>query len=87
MDAAERHRSILKQRKTQLADLAPITKKVVQPTKPIVIHEAEPQNHQPLHEKAKTERTIIVELDTPRHLETKTILKVRMSYMTLALTL
>ncbi|WP_313236488.1 bifunctional homocysteine S-methyltransferase/methylenetetrahydrofolate reductase [Sporosarcina ureae] len=65
----------IKAAKTQLARLAPITAKVVHPEKPIVIHEAGPTKHQPLHEKAKTERTVIVELDTPRHLETEDYIK------------
>jgi len=65
----------IKAAKTQLARLAPITEKVVQPSKPIVIQEASPVQHQPLHIKAKTERTVIVELDTPRHLETEDYVK------------
>ncbi|MDN4606566.1 bifunctional homocysteine S-methyltransferase/methylenetetrahydrofolate reductase [Sporosarcina highlanderae] len=56
--------------KKQLKGFPPITKKVVSPQKPIVIRDAEPTKHEPLHIKAKTERTVIVELDTPRHLET-----------------
>lgn len=65
----------IKAAKTQLARLAPIAEKVVQPSKPIVIQEASPVQHQPLHIKAKTERTVIVELDTPRHLETEDYVK------------
>ncbi|MGN7386213.1 bifunctional homocysteine S-methyltransferase/methylenetetrahydrofolate reductase [Sporosarcina sp. SAFN-015] len=57
--------------KKQLAGLPPVTEKTVTPQKPIVIREAEPAKHEPLHIKAKTERTVIVELDTPRHLETE----------------
>lgn len=57
--------------KKQLAGLSPVTEKTVTPQKPIIIREAEPANHEPLHIKAKTERTVIVELDTPRHLETE----------------
>lgn len=57
--------------KKHLSGLAPITKKVVTPEKPIVIREADPAKYEPLHEKAKTTRTVIVELDTPRHLETE----------------
>ena len=45
------------------------------PRKPIVIRDAEPTKTQPLHEKVKTERTIIVELDTPRHLDTTTFME------------
>jgi len=55
--------------KKYIGNLAPITEKVVTPRKPIVIREAEPQKTKPLHVKVKTERTIIVELDTPRHLD------------------
>ncbi|WP_301110072.1 bifunctional homocysteine S-methyltransferase/methylenetetrahydrofolate reductase [Sporosarcina sp.] len=65
----------IKAAKTRLARLEPIKKKVVAPAKPIIIHEAGPVKHQPLHEKAKTERTVIVELDTPRHLETEDYIK------------
>ncbi|ARD48182.1 bifunctional homocysteine S-methyltransferase/methylenetetrahydrofolate reductase [Sporosarcina sp. P33] len=65
----------IKAAKTRLEGLSPVTKKVVQPSKPIVIQEAGPVKHQPLHEKAKTERTVIVELDTPRHLETEDYIK------------
>lgn len=61
--------------KKQIGSLAPITSKVVTKKKPIIIQEAEPTNAQPLHEKAKTERTIIVELDTPRHLDTATFME------------
>lgn len=57
--------------KQQLAGLPPVTKKTVSPQKPIIIREAEPAKQIPLHIKAKTERTVIVELDTPRHLETE----------------
>jgi homocysteine S-methyltransferase len=57
--------------KKQLAGLPPVTEKTVTPQKPIIIREAEPAKHEPLHIKAKTERTVIVELDTPRHLETE----------------
>lgn len=57
--------------KKHLSGLAPITKKIVTPQKPIVIREADPAKYEPIHEKAKTARTVIVELDTPRHLETE----------------
>ncbi|MDW0116711.1 bifunctional homocysteine S-methyltransferase/methylenetetrahydrofolate reductase [Sporosarcina thermotolerans] len=56
--------------KKQLRGLPPIIEKVVNPKKPIVIREADPVKYEPLHIKAKTKRTVIVELDTPRHLET-----------------
>ncbi|MDV6377318.1 bifunctional homocysteine S-methyltransferase/methylenetetrahydrofolate reductase [Sporosarcina sp. GW1-11] len=65
----------IKAAKTRLEGLAPVTEKVVAPAKPIIIQEAGPVKHQPLHEKAKTERTVIVELDTPRHLETEDYIK------------
>ncbi|MEK6268970.1 MAG: bifunctional homocysteine S-methyltransferase/methylenetetrahydrofolate reductase [Planococcus sp. (in: firmicutes)] len=55
--------------KKHLGQLAPIVHKEVTERKPIVIREAEALEVKPLHEKAKTERTIIVELDTPRHLD------------------
>ncbi|MFC5601916.1 bifunctional homocysteine S-methyltransferase/methylenetetrahydrofolate reductase [Sporosarcina koreensis] len=57
--------------KKQLAGLPPVIEKTVSPQKPIIIREAEPAKQVPLHIKAKTERTVIVELDTPRHLETE----------------
>ncbi|MGG0643970.1 bifunctional homocysteine S-methyltransferase/methylenetetrahydrofolate reductase [Sporosarcina gallistercoris] len=57
--------------KSQLANLAPITEKVVIQHKPIIIRDAEPARYEPLHIKAQRERTILVELDTPRHLETE----------------
>lgn len=55
--------------KKRLRNVAPVTEKKVVARKPIVIREAEALDVKPLHEKAKTERTIIVELDTPRHLD------------------
>ncbi|AQQ55448.1 bifunctional homocysteine S-methyltransferase/methylenetetrahydrofolate reductase [Planococcus lenghuensis] len=55
--------------KKRIGNLAPVTQKEVVAKKPIVIREAEALEVKPLHEKAKTERTIIVELDTPRHLD------------------
>jgi len=56
--------------KKRIADLPPIENKIVKKKKVIEIKEATPDQHEPLHEKAKKERTIIVELDTPRHLDT-----------------
>lgn len=56
--------------KKRIGEIPPINKKTVTPQKPIVIREAEPTKNEPLHEKAKKKRTIIVELDTPRHLDT-----------------
>ncbi|MGE7624354.1 bifunctional homocysteine S-methyltransferase/methylenetetrahydrofolate reductase [Viridibacillus sp. NPDC096237] len=56
--------------KKRIADLPPIENKIVKKKKVVEIKEAIPDHHEPLHEKAKKERTIIVELDTPRHLDT-----------------
>ncbi|MFJ9465870.1 bifunctional homocysteine S-methyltransferase/methylenetetrahydrofolate reductase [Viridibacillus arvi] len=56
--------------KKRIADLPPIENKIVKKKKVIEIKEATPDHHEPLREKAKRERTIIVELDTPRHLDT-----------------
>ncbi|TQR10986.1 bifunctional homocysteine S-methyltransferase/methylenetetrahydrofolate reductase [Psychrobacillus soli] len=61
--------------KKLIGHLPPLTAKVVTPKKPIIIREAEPNSHEPLHEKAQKERTIIVELDTPRHLDTTTFME------------
>ena len=61
--------------KKRIGQLAPLTTKVVAPKKPIIIRDAEPNINEPLHEKAKRERTIIVELDTPRHLDTTTFME------------
>ncbi|MFJ8264174.1 bifunctional homocysteine S-methyltransferase/methylenetetrahydrofolate reductase [Rummeliibacillus sp. NPDC094406] len=55
--------------KKRLADLPPIQQKVVKHKEVIKIKEAAKNSYEPLHEKAKKERSIIVELDTPRHLE------------------
>lgn len=61
--------------KKRIGNLPPLTEKVVVPKKPIIIRDAEPNSYEPLHEKAKKERTIIVELDTPRHLDTATFME------------
>lgn len=61
--------------KSRLEGLPPITKKDVAPQKPIIIQEAGPAKYEPIHEKVKTKRTVIVELDTPRHLETEEYIK------------
>ncbi|MFJ8066301.1 bifunctional homocysteine S-methyltransferase/methylenetetrahydrofolate reductase [Psychrobacillus sp. NPDC096426] len=61
--------------KKRIGHLPPLTKKVVAPRKQIIIREAEPNINEPLHEKAQKERTIIVELDTPRHLDTTTFME------------
>lgn len=55
--------------KKYLAELEPITDKETKKTVQVVAREAEPSNTLPLHEKVKRERSVIVELDTPRHLE------------------
>lgn len=61
--------------KRRLADLPPIHHKVVQKKEVILIKEATKDSYQPLHEKAKKERSIIVELDTPRHLEVENFIE------------
>ena len=55
--------------KKQLRHLVPIDIKVAKEEREIFPEEPEPNYEEPLHEKAKLERSIIVELDTPRHLE------------------
>ncbi len=55
--------------KAQLAGTVPVTEKKAALQKPIIIREPEPARYEPLHVKAKRERAILVELDTPRHLE------------------
>ncbi|MFL0507525.1 bifunctional homocysteine S-methyltransferase/methylenetetrahydrofolate reductase [Ureibacillus sp. 179-F W5.1 NHS] len=61
--------------KKLLVNLNPIITKEAKPIQEIVIQEAEPRNAEPLHEKVKRERSIIVELDTPRHLEINTFVE------------
>lgn len=61
--------------KKRIGNLPPLTTKIVTPKKPIVIRDAEPNINEPLHEKVQRERTIIVELDTPRHLDTTTFME------------
>ena len=56
--------------KKALAGLPPIHKKTVEPEKPIIIKEPPAPLDPPLHEQTKKKRTIIVELDTPKHLDT-----------------
>lgn len=41
----------------------------------------EPPKYEPLHLKAKRERSVIVELDTPRHLEIDGFVKEPRNYM------
>ncbi|QCR33924.1 bifunctional homocysteine S-methyltransferase/methylenetetrahydrofolate reductase [Lysinibacillus sp. SGAir0095] len=55
--------------KKLLKSLDPIKVKDAVVQKEIFIQEAEPSILEPLHEKVKRERSVIVELDTPRHLE------------------
>ena len=55
--------------KKRLAQLAPIEEKAETKGRTEFVRVAEPRKHEPLHEKAKRERSVIVELDTPRHLE------------------
>ena len=69
MDAVEQHLNILKQLRTNLANLKPIEKKVAIHQQAIEVSDPEPRRLEPLHEKVKRERSVIVELDTPRHLE------------------
>ncbi|OMP68117.1 bifunctional homocysteine S-methyltransferase/methylenetetrahydrofolate reductase [Domibacillus epiphyticus] len=57
--------------KKRLAGLPPLTEKNVKIKKPIVIQEASPMTDVSICEKAKTERTVIVELDTPKTLLTE----------------
>ncbi|WP_203363891.1 bifunctional homocysteine S-methyltransferase/methylenetetrahydrofolate reductase [Bacillus sp. REN10] len=56
--------------KKALASLPPITEKKVKIPQPIIIKETVTPAEPRLHEKVKTERTIIVELDTPKQLDT-----------------
>lgn len=55
--------------KRYLEELAPVQNKSAKPEKKEIVREAEPTIYEPLHEKVKRERSVIVELDTPRHLE------------------
>jgi len=55
--------------KKKLAHFQPVEKKIAKPVRETIIQEAEPRSFEPLHEKAKRERSVIVELDTPKHLE------------------
>lgn len=56
--------------KKALSGLSPIHQKSVKPEKPIIVKEPPALLDPPLHELAKKKRTIIVELDTPKHLDT-----------------
>lgn len=55
--------------KARLANVEPITTKEKLLGRTEFVRQAEPRKQEPLHEKAKRERSVIVELDTPRHLE------------------
>ncbi len=61
--------------KKRLAHLKPIEKKEEVAHRAIEISDPEPRQLKPLHEKVKSERSIIVELDTPRHLEIDAFVK------------
>ncbi len=55
--------------KKRLKNIKPLEKKNVAPAQTQFVRVPEPPKYEPLHEKAKRERSVIVELDTPRHLE------------------
>ncbi len=55
--------------KKYLANLTPVETKEEKHGHTQFVRIAEPRKQEPLHEKAKRERSVIVELDTPRHLE------------------
>lgn len=55
--------------KRYLSGVLPVIEKNVE-AKEVFIREAAISTYEPLHIRAKTKRSIIVELDTPRHLET-----------------
>ena len=55
--------------KKRLANMQPIETKEAKPGQTQFVRIPEPRKQEPLHEKAKRERSVIVELDTPRHLE------------------
>lgn len=55
--------------KKYLEELSPVSEKHAKPEKIEIVRDAEPAKFEPLHEKVKRERSVIVELDTPRHLE------------------
>lgn len=59
----------IKEVKRHLSGVLPIDNKAIQ-EKEVIIREAETSLFEPLHIRAKKGRSIIVELDTPRHLET-----------------
>lgn len=55
--------------KKRLAGLKPVEVKAKSKGWTEFVRQPEPRTFEPLHEKAKRERSVIVELDTPRHLE------------------
>lgn len=55
--------------KKRLANMQPIETKEEKPGQTQFVRIPEPRKQEPLHEKAKRGRSVIVELDTPRHLE------------------
>ena len=55
--------------KKRLANMEPVDTKEAKPGQTQFVRIPEPRKQEPLHEKAKRERSVIVELDTPRHLE------------------
>lgn len=55
--------------KKRLANVQPIETKAEKQGHTQFVRIPEPRKQEPLHEKAKRERSVIVELDTPRHLE------------------
>lgn len=55
--------------KKQLANVQPLETKAEKQGHTQFVRVPEPRKQEPLHEKAKRERSVIVELDTPRHLE------------------
>ncbi|MFL0584648.1 bifunctional homocysteine S-methyltransferase/methylenetetrahydrofolate reductase [Solibacillus silvestris] len=55
--------------KKRLANMQPIETKEEKHRYTQFVRIPEPRKQEPLHEKAKRERSVIVELDTPRHLE------------------
>ncbi|WP_431028174.1 bifunctional homocysteine S-methyltransferase/methylenetetrahydrofolate reductase [Lysinibacillus sp. LZ02] len=61
--------------KKRLANSKPITEKAKQPGTVEFVRSPEPRQSEPLHIKAKRERSVIVELDTPRHLEIEGFVK------------
>jgi methionine synthase / methylenetetrahydrofolate reductase(NADPH) len=57
--------------KQRIQGLIPVEEKEVQQVHVLPTQESSVPIFEPLHEKAKRERSVIVELDTPRHLETE----------------